>query len=114
MMFVIFIPFAFLLLALAPRMIDQFRRSIEGTATDVEKRSQVGPQGRIFQLAAKLGGKLTVSDVVIETGLDVAEAERVLDDMVDGHRVQILVSEQGFTQYEFREISGRSEARPDE
>ena len=64
-------------------------------------------EGRVFALAYRLGGRLTVSDVVIETGLGTRDAEALLDALADEVRVRLHVDEQGFMVYEFPEIIER-------
>ena len=58
----------------------------------------------LFRLAAKHGARLTVSDVVIALGLTIDEAERALDDLTDGVRVSMDISNDGITVYEFTEL----------
>ena len=64
-------------------------------------------ENRIFRLAYRLGGRLTVSDLVVDTTLTSAEAERVLGDLVDNSRVTIEVRDDGLVFYEFPEIIDR-------
>lgn len=67
-------------------------------------------EARIFKLAYRLKGRLTVSDVVVETGLGVADAEALVQSLVDGVRVQMEVDERGMVMYEFPEIIARFES----
>lgn len=64
-------------------------------------------QARVFQLARKLGGRLTVSDVVIDLGLDVGEAEELLQSLVDNVRVRMEIDDNGRVTFEFPEIIDR-------
>ncbi len=66
-------------------------------------------EARIFQLAFRNRGRITVSDVVIETGMDPKQTEELLNGMVDGTRVRMEVSERGFVYYEFPELIARFE-----
>ncbi len=66
-----------------------------------------GIEARIFKLAYRLQGRLTVSDVVVDTGLSVDEAERMLERLVDNQRVRMEVSSNGLMIYEFPEIIAR-------
>lgn len=59
----------------------------------------------IFRLAKRLGGRVTVSDVVVATGLAPKEAESMLGSMADGVRVHMEVSDRGGVYYEFSELS---------
>lgn len=61
----------------------------------------------IFKLAYKLQGRLTISDVVVETSLSVAEAEALMKDMVDGTHVRMEIDDRGMIVYEFPEIMDR-------
>ncbi|TVR85517.1 MAG: hypothetical protein EA428_15735 [Spirochaetaceae bacterium] len=67
-------------------------------------------QARVFQTARKLGGSLTVSDVVIELGIGIEQAEQLLSSMVDSSRVRVEVSEQGLLVYDFPEVRARLNA----
>ena len=58
----------------------------------------------IFKLASKLGGHLTVSDVVIHLGYSPREAEDLLEKMTDGLRIRMEVNDNGLIVYEFAEV----------
>ena len=66
-------------------------------------------EGEIFRLADEMRGRLTLSDVVIATNLNLKEAERVIDSMVDGIHVTMEVSDSGRVVYEFPEIIAKYE-----
>ena len=66
-------------------------------------------ESRIFRLAYKLRGKVTVSDVILETGMGLSEAEEFLDRLADGVRVVMEVSTGGLVTCEFPEIISRLE-----
>lgn len=66
-------------------------------------------QAKVFQLAYKLRGRITVSDIVVETGLSVQEAEELVQGMVDNSRVRMEVNDNGLVTYEFPEIISRFE-----
>lgn len=68
---------------------------------------------RIFRLANKMKGRLTVSDVVIETNMSLKEVEELLDGMVDGIHVTMEVRDNGSVVYEFPEIIARYERGDD-
>ncbi len=61
----------------------------------------------IYRLADAQKGRLTVSDVVIETGIDVDDVERILQSMVDNQHVRMEVRDEGIIYYEFPEIMDR-------
>lgn len=66
-------------------------------------------EARIFKLAYRLKGRITVSDIVVETGLGVQEAEALIESMVDNARVRMEVDDRGVMTYEFPEIIRRFE-----
>jgi hypothetical protein len=66
-------------------------------------------ESRVVSLAYRLGGRVTVSDVVIETGLGIKEAEELMDRMTDEVRVRMVVDDRGLVAYEFPEIIDRLE-----
>ena len=84
-----------------------------------DTRYHVGPkpqipdstfESRIFRLADEMKGRLTVSDIVIAMDLGIKEAERRIEEMVDGMHVSIDVTESGRVIYEFPEIIARYES----
>ncbi|TVQ37819.1 MAG: hypothetical protein EA384_10990 [Spirochaetaceae bacterium] len=70
-------------------------------------RQLQGRQAQLFRLAQRLGGRLTVSDIVIETGLGVSEAERFIESMVDNAHVRMDIDDNGMVVYDFPEIIAR-------
>jgi hypothetical protein len=64
-------------------------------------------ESAIFNLAYRLKGRITLSDVIIETGLGMKEAESVINRMLDGIRVRMEVDDSGLVVYEFPEIIAR-------
>ena len=66
-------------------------------------------ENRIFRAALKHSGRLTVSDIVLETDLSIREAEEVINGMVDGTHVRMEVEDNGLVVYEFPEIISRLE-----
>ncbi len=58
----------------------------------------------VFRLARRHEGVLTVSDVVVETGLEPRQAEQRMNDLVDGERVTMEVTDDGRVRYEFPEM----------
>jgi hypothetical protein len=115
-MFFFFGPFEFLLPFLIIYFIirtvsrgsrDRFGRTNPDQYLDQE-RPRVGLnrqlRASIYRLADRQKGKLTVSDVVIETGMDVEEIEEILQSMVDNQHVRMEVYDDGVVYYEFPEI----------
>ena len=78
-----------------------------------------GPQNRynqmndlehkIYRLADRLKGRITISDVVIHTGLGSRESEEMLNSWIDGIRIRMEVQDNGIVVYEFPEIIARYE-----
>jgi len=64
-------------------------------------------QTQIYRLAQKYGGQLTVSDVVIELGVEASTVETTLQEMSDGVRVRMDVDDQGLMTYQFLELINR-------
>jgi hypothetical protein len=63
----------------------------------------------VLQLAARHGGRLTVTRVAAEMGWTMPRAEKVLNAMDDGIRVNSEVTDEGVIVYEFRELLGAPE-----
>lgn len=74
-----------------------------------DRGGQTNLVSQLFKLAYRRKGRLTVSDIVIETGLGVEEAEQLIQGMVDNVRVRMEVNERGMVVYEFPEIQDRFE-----
>ena len=108
---------AFLLVArvLAGLMRGSWRRGLpddraeEALPDGYRPLPRTGEEARIYKLAYRLKGRLTVSDVVVETGLGVKEAEQAIQALVDHVRVRMEVDEDGIVTYEFPEIIRRFE-----
>ena len=66
-------------------------------------------EGSIFRAAYKRKGRLTISDIVLETDLSIREAEQAINRMVDGLHVRMEVEDSGMVIYEFPEIISRFE-----
>ena len=84
------------------------RQFYNGAGFNLFHRSR-GIETRIFRAAFKHSGSLTVSDIVLETGLGVREAEEVINGLVDGTHVRMEVQDNGLVVYEFPEIISRFE-----
>ncbi len=68
-------------------------------------------EAQIFRLAYKLKGRVTLSDIVLETGLSLKEAEDTVTTMVDGLRICMEVDDRGLVIFEFPEIIYRFEGK---
>ena len=78
-----------------------------GVKKDESKAAKIGDQSlqsKIMTLALHNKGVLTVSDVVIATGLSVKQTEETLNSMVDSYRVKMEVKDSGIVVYEFAEL----------
>jgi hypothetical protein len=64
-------------------------------------------ESRIFKLADRMKGRVTLSDIVLETGMGLKEAETFVENMIDGIHVTMEVTEKGSIVYEFPEIIQR-------
>lgn len=117
----------FLALRFGSRLFSEFFRNVDGGQQrrgwlgsdgprDGSGWRSVGPvreqnlEARIFRVAFKRKGRLTVSDIVLETGLSIKEAEGAVNTMVDGVRVRMEVDDRGLVVYEFPEIIARFES----
>ena len=111
-------PFLFLLpilfVAVSARAVSHLFRQLfrDGTTASSGPPTLVagagrGVQSRIFRTAYRLGGMVTLSDVVIETGLDLGDAEALMDRMVDEVRVRMVIEQCGSIVYEFPEVVER-------
>lgn len=80
------------------------RRAAE---SDREKRRTAllhSLQQPVLQMAAQRGGRLTVTQVAAELGWPLRRAEKVLQSMDDGLRVDSEVTDEGVIEYQFREL----------
>jgi hypothetical protein len=58
----------------------------------------------VLRLAAEQGGRLTVTEVAAHLGWPMRRAEKILQSLDDGVRVDSEVTDEGVIVYEFREI----------
>lgn len=75
------------------------------TAREAPRRGRL--ENRVFRLAYRLGGRLTVSDLVVDLDFSIEEAESFLNRLVDSTRVTMEVRDDGLVYYEFPEIIAR-------
>ena len=68
-------------------------------------------QPPLLKLAGERGGQLTVTEVAAELGWTLPRAEKVLESLNDGLRVDSRVTDEGVIVYEFRELLGSPDAR---
>ncbi len=84
------------------RALRHRNRSV-GATGEIEERGP-DPEARIYALAKEHGGRLTVSQVVVSTGVSPKRAEELLESMTDNLRVRMDVTEEGRVVYEFPEL----------
>ena len=82
-------------------------RTVKAPGTRVEPAAAKTTESRVFALAYRLGGRLMLSDVVMETGFGLADAESLMDQIVDELHVKMKVEENGLVIYEFPEVIDR-------
>ncbi|RKX73746.1 MAG: hypothetical protein DRP87_18310 [Spirochaetes bacterium] len=58
----------------------------------------------VYRLAGKLGGIITVSDLVVHMGIGADQAEELMNNMTDGYRIRMEVGNNGIITYEFPEL----------
>ncbi len=91
------------------RTADNEYRSDFGRADDNREADLRRLEPAIFRAAARCGGVLTVSDVVLETDLPVDTCRTLLERMTDGEHVRMEVTNSGRVEYHFPEIRTRKE-----
>ena len=77
-----------------------------GNGDRLARRSGRPRASELYRLAHSHGGALTVSDVVVELGVEPKDAEASLEAITDGQRVQMEVGTDGGVFYRFVEIAG--------
>ena len=113
--------FPLVIFVVVARLVSRYRRQSTfvppGTQRDMMMPGQSTPllrgasqDARIFKLAYKLKGRVTLSDIVVETGMTLHDAQQVVESMVDNAHVRMEVDETiGTVTYEFPEIIRRFE-----
>lgn len=91
--------------AVAFRIVSARRLKGPRESNDTQLPDGSSRHHEILRLAMEKKGTLTVTDVVLKTGLSIQEAEKILNEMVDGLRVSMEVKESGVITYEFAEIA---------
>ena len=126
--FWILLPFFFILIALriGTRVFRDIFKELDGSHREdfriagsgrewlqnLRSPKQKKPQSleaQIFRLAYKLKGRVTLSDIVLETGLSLKDAEEKVTGMIDGLRISMEVDNRGLVIFEFPEIISRFE-----
>lgn len=67
----------------------------------------------VLKLASDRGGRLTVTEVAAELGWTLRRAEKVLQSLDDGFRVDSEVTDEGLIVYKFRELLHGPDRRPE-
>jgi hypothetical protein len=89
---------------------------LQAAGRDREKRREAlitALQLPVLKLAARQGGRLTVTEVAAHLGWPMRRAEKILQSLDDGIRVDSEVTDDGVIVYEFRELAhgGSAELR---
>ncbi len=103
---ILFVPAVIFLGAILLKGLKVFGRKGELIESKPDMQSL---HSKIMRLALEKGGTLTVTDVVMSTGLSIKKAEEELNNMVDGLRMKMEVRDSGIIVYEFPEIMKRIE-----
>ena len=96
----------------SPRNRDHFSFPPYGDyipTTEYPKLKDNGTEARIFRLADKMKGRITLSDIVIEMNFSLKEAEEIIEGMIDGVHVTMEVKDSGRVVYEFPELIAKYE-----
>lgn len=86
----------------ARRVFTEKKLSPNGIRKGMPEQKQL--DGAIFRLAKEHNGKITISDVVIETGLDIKGAEKYMNSITDSAHVAMEVDQDGKLIYVFPEL----------
>lgn len=76
-------------------------------AGGVRDRGAQSLEARVYRVAGRRGGRITVSDLVLDLDLSVREAEALLEALEDGRKVRSETAPNGLVVYEFPEILAR-------
>ena len=90
-------------------LISEKKRSSEEKSVSTTSYSSGEWESKIFRLAYKMKGRITLSDVVLEMNVGLKDAEQIMYQMVDGVHVRMEVKDNGLVVYEFPEIIARFE-----
>lgn len=74
---------------------------------DQPRRADTVSDSHLFRLASQSRGRLTLSDVVVNTGMTLKQAEQRMNGLADGVHVNMAVQEDGTVLYEFPELANR-------
>jgi hypothetical protein len=90
--------------ALVAGSVASFRRAqtLRKQSAEAEQRHQ---RRRVLQLARQEKGLVSVSRAAAHLNMDLGEAEKVLDSMVDGRLVDVEVTAEGRIVYVFRDLT---------
>lgn len=105
------VPFLFVLIGLTAFGVFRRRAHREagrGSSGGGDRDNTLHRDSAVFGLARHSGGRITLSDVVVETGMNLAEAEQYMNSLVDNAHVSLEVDGNGKLTYEFREFLDES------
>ncbi|CAN5809452.1 hypothetical protein BH23GEM6_BH23GEM6_17340 [soil metagenome] len=89
---------------------------MQAAGRDREKRREAlisALQLPVLKLANQQGGRLTVTEVAAHLGWPLKRAEKILQSLDDGVRVDSDVTDEGVIVYEFRELARGTSSSPD-
>ena len=102
-----FLPIALFLISIG--FVGVFRRRVESKSSSlgghtIAKRKRSNLDGSIFRLAKRSGGHISLSEIVVETGLELEVVEKYMDSMIDNTHVSMEVDNEGRLNYVFPEL----------
>lgn len=86
------------------RRMDSDRDGRDGELSSSAASRKGTVESEVFRLARDRGGRLRISDLVIDLGLTAKEVEALMDGMADGYRVRAELNADGYFVYEFPEL----------
>ncbi|MFW5800567.1 MAG: hypothetical protein ACOCVC_00925 [Spirochaeta sp.] len=98
-----FLPLLIIVVAAVFLFIRMIRRFPRQNSSGNAWLSPAG-EARVFRAAAKHKGRLTVSQLVVDLGLPVQQAEQLLQSLVDEQRVRMEIGDNGRIAYIFPEL----------
>jgi len=101
----------FFALKLIRGLIERKKKEPGKIVSKTSKMDTESFHAKIMKLALENKGVLTVTDVVVATGLSLKQAEETLNSMVDEYRVKMEVKDSGIIAYEFIEIINKKEMK---
>lgn len=86
-------------------LLRKYYRDQKKALEEKERALKARKAAEIIRLAQRKRGRLTVTEVVAETSLDMAEAEKILQEMVTRGYIGLKITDSGLLVYEFHEMT---------